>query len=527
MTRACSAALFGALAATTLGACHVGPNYERPRTPVAANAPFLEASPATLTAQTSPTWWRLYADSVLDGLIADAFAANTDLRVALANISRARGTVRSARGERFPSTTANGGYSYGQSARFGGSGGSSVGTSGTGTGGTGSGTGTGGTGGTGTGTTTGVTTSRLYSLFDLGFSASYEADIFGRVSRSIEAARRDVEAAQANRDDVRVIVAADTALEYANACSGAEQIAVARRSLALLDRSLQLTQLQFQEGRGNRLDVERARALREQQAATIPTLQANRAAALYALAALTGRVPAELPPAARTCTRTPALALPIPIGDGTALITRRPDIRRSERTLAADTARIGIATAALYPRVTLGGSAGLTSNALRTLFTGNAFNFLLGPAISWAFPNQEVARGQILSARGQAAISLATFDGTVLNALRDTETALSVLARELDRAQSLGRARDAAAQAAQLSRLRFTEGRDDFLTELDADRTLATAEAALAQSRQLIADDQVQVFRQLGGGWENTPPDPRERKPEWKQPLAADPASRG
>ena len=488
-----------------LGGCAVGPKYAAPRTPASAAGPLIEGSRATTAAAPTATWWRLYRDPVLDGLITDAFAANTDLRVAIANIARARGALRTARSDRLPSTNLSAQYSYSQP---------SIATGGSGSGFSGS-TGTGGTGG-GTGGTSGSGTGggrQQFSVFDVGFDAAYEVDLFGRVSRSIEASRRDVEAAEANRDDVRVVVAADTASAYADACSGTEQIAVARRTLALLDRSLGLTQLQYREGRGNNLDVSRAIALREQQAATIPQLEAARSAALYALAALTGRAPAELPETARRCTRAPQLDLPIPIGDGAALLARRPDVRAAERTLAADTARIGVATSELYPNIRLGGSAGFTSSALRTLFTGNAFNWAVNSLITWAFPNQEAARGRILSSRGQAAASLARFDGTVLNALRDTETALNALARELDRAQALDRAATAARQAATLSRLRFAEGRDDFLSQLDAERTLAGAENALAASRGQIAARQIRVFRELGGGWEGFGPDPGERSP--------------
>jgi len=511
----------GALAAMFVSACHVGPHYAAPTTPVAAAPRFIEGAgfAGAQPTPTDPRWWRLYDDPVLDALIADAFAANTDLRIAYANVARARGFLREARADRFPTTTASGDYTRGQSsAAFGGVGtGGGAGTGGTGTGGTGTGgtggqagggTGTGGTGtgGTGTGTTGGTALTsggRGYSLFNLGFAVSYELDLFGRVYRQIQAARRDVEAERALADQMRVTVAADTATAYVDYCANAVQEAVAIRTVTLQDRTVQITQAALDAGSGTRLDVERARALREQSAATIQTFRAAEAAARYSLAALTGRAPAELRPEALTCKRVPTLGQPIPIGDGATLLARRPDVRAAERTLAADTARIGLATAGLYPTISLGGSAGLVSGSARRLFSGSALQYSVGPLLSFNFPNQEAARGRILVAQGQGAVSLATFDRTVLTALRETETALSALARELDRRQALTRARDAARNAAQLSRLRFSEGIDNFLTELDADRTLATAEAQLAQSEQLVAQDQVTLFRALGGGWED------------------------
>ena len=509
------ATAFAALTGMLLGACHVGPHYARPTTPSDAAPRFIEGagSAAVSPAPTDPRWWHLYNDPVLDALIADAFAANTDLRIAYGNVARVRGLLREARADRFPTTTASAGFTRGQSSVAsgpGGTGGTGIGTGGTGAGagGTGSGTGAGTTGDVSTGGGGGN-----YSLFDLGFSLSYELDLFGRVYRQIQAARRDLEAERALADQMRVTVAAETATAYVDYCANAEQEQVAVRTVALQDRTLQITQATLDAGSGTLLDVERARTLREQSAATIATFRAAKAAARYGLAYLTGRAPADLRPEALECRRVPQLTQPIPIGDGAALIARRPDVRAAERTLAADTARIGLATAGLYPTISLGGSVGLVSGSARRLFSGSAFQYSAGPLLSFTFPNQEAARGRILQAQGQGAVSLATFDGTVLAALRDSETALSALGRELDRRQSLLRARDAARRAAQLSRLRFTEGIDNFLTELDADRTLATAEAQLAQSEQAVADDQVTLFRALGGGWESADDDRGDRKP--------------
>jgi NodT family efflux transporter outer membrane factor (OMF) lipoprotein len=527
------AALAAALAATAtaLAGCHVGPRYATPGTPASAARAFIETDTrVALPAPTDPRWWHLYNDPALDALIADAFAANTDLRVAYANIARARGALRSARSGRFPSTTTSANYNYseystalGSGARASGTGstgGGGTGTGGTGAGGTGTGTGTGGTG-TGTGATGG---GGGFSAFDLGFAVNYEIDLFGRISNQIRAARRDLEAERALADNLRVTVAADTTLSYVDYCSATVQESVARRTLALLQRSLGITELTFEAGRGTRLDVERARTLAEQQAATIQPFEAARASARYSLAALTGRTPADLDLSRIPCTSTPHLAIPIPIGDGRALLARRPDVRAAERTLAADTARIGVATADLYPTIGLGGSAGFASGSLRQLFSASAFNWAAGPLLSWAFPNREAARGRILQAQGQAAASLATFDGTVLTALRETETALSALARELDRREALGRARDSSRIAAQIARLRFTEGIDSFLAELDADRTLAQAEAARAQSDQAIAQDQIALFLALGGGWEDAADDHPRARPI---PARPGPLSRG
>ncbi|MDB5686805.1 MAG: transporter, partial [Rhizorhabdus sp.] len=331
---------------------------------------------------------------------------------------------------------------------------------------------------------------------------SYEVDLFGRVGRSIEAARGDAGAAAAALDVARVAVAAETARAYADASSSAERLTVAQHTVDLLDQTVSLTSKRFDAGRTTRLDVSRSAALRDQQRATLPPLRATRDAALFRLATLTGRTPADLPPEVGQRATTLRLDRPIPVGDGRALLARRPDVREAERTLAAETARIGVATADLYPRITLGGSIGSTGPSIGDIFGGGPLRWLLGPLLSWSFPNQEAGRARIAAADATAQAALARFDGTVLRALQETETALSAYAHELDRRQALTSARDEAQIAANISRAQLREGRTDFLVVLDAERTLANTEADLAESDARVTTAQVDLFRALGGGWQ-------------------------
>jgi multidrug efflux system outer membrane protein len=199
------------------------------------------------------------------------------------------------------------------------------------------------------------------------------------------------------------------------------------------------------------------------------------------------------------------LKRPLPVGDGTALLKRRPDIREADRTLAAATARIGVATADLYPKISLGGSVGTSGISLGQLGSNQGFRFSIGPLLSWTFPNITVARARIRQAEATGEAALASFDGTVLIALRETETALSDLAAELDHQTALTAARDYSAEAARIVGLRYGAGAENFLAVLDAQRTLATAEAALAASRAQLTTDQIAMFKALGGGWENAP----------------------
>jgi NodT family efflux transporter outer membrane factor (OMF) lipoprotein len=335
---------------------------------------------------------------------------------------------------------------------------------------------------------------------DLGLDVAYEADLFGRIGRNIEAARGEVGAADADVAAAQVLVVAETTRAYADAASAAERRDVAARIVALLDRSLALTERRRSVGLANGLDVARIAALRSQRQAEVPALEAERQAALFRLATLTGRTPQELP--AGIGARRDALRLqrPIPVGDGAGLLARRPDIRAAERRLAAATARIGVATADLYPRITLGGSIGSTASSFGDIFSGGPIRWLLGPLLNWSV-NRAPIRARIAAAEADSQAALATFDGTVLRALEETETALSNYRRLLERHAALQEARNQAGRAAEITRARQREGDINSLELLDAERTFADAEAELARADGTIANAQVELFRALGGGW--------------------------
>ena len=464
--------LIATVSALTLAACAAGPDYARPTLPAASSGPFLSAkagvtSTAPAPNDADPQWWRLYQDPVLDALVQDALAANADVRVAVARIAKARASLREVRGDRLPSTEVSAGATYGRI--------------------------------TGNRLPQGI--DRQSWVVDAGLTVGYEVDLFGRVSRGVEAARGDVAAAEADADAVRVTVAAETARAYADAASAADRLSVAERIVSLLDKSVALTARRAEVGLTTKLDTARVAALRDQRAADIPAIAAERDAALFRLATLTGRAPADLPPVAAERRTTLRLEQPIPVGDGAALIARRPDVAAAERRLAAATARIGVATADLYPQITLGGSIGQTSSGLGNLFGAGPLRWLLGPLINWNFLNQEVARARIAGAQADTQAALATFDGTVLGALGETETALSSYAHMLDRRTALQAARDQAETAVKITRAQQREGAIDGLEALDAERTFAEAEATLALADARIADAQVDLFRALGGRW--------------------------
>jgi NodT family efflux transporter outer membrane factor (OMF) lipoprotein len=469
MLRLLLAASTLALAATTAGA--VGPRYVPPVAPEAASGPFLSTSPAVSPAAAQDQWWHLYNDPVLDQLVAEALAHNTDIRAAVARLERARALQRDAGADRLPQTSIGAGTTYGRTSAI-----QSV-----------------------------PGADREAWRVDTGLSVAYEVDLFGRVGRTIEAARGDTGAAMADADAVRVSVAAETARAYADAASAAARLVVAERITGLLDRAVSVTARRSDVGLTTDLDTARITALRDQRRADIPQIAAERQAALFRLATLTGRAPADLPAIAGQRTTMLRLDQPIPVGDGGQLLARRPDIRAAERRLAAATARIGVATAELYPHISLGGSVGSTGTGLGDLFGAGPLRFLLGPLISWSFPNQGHARARIAAAKADTQGALAGFDGAVLHALEETETALSSYAHALDRRTALQGARDQAERAVRITRAQAREGSIDSLVALDAERTFAETEADLALADARISDAQVDVFKALGGSWTDAP----------------------
>jgi outer membrane protein TolC len=248
--------------------------------------------------------------------------------------------------------------------------------------------------------------------------------------------------------------------------------------------------------------------------AAVPLLLARQHNALYRLATLTGRPPAEADATLLACNMPPRLDSAIPVGDGAALLRRRPDIRAAERRLAASTAQIGVATAALYPNVRLGASIGSTG-AIKDFLSGLTTRYGIGPAISWQI-NQSVPRARIAQARAQQKADLALFDSTVLAALRETESTLNVYTYDLARMENLRKARDHAAEVASDAGRLQTAGRIGALSALDAQRTQATAEENLAAAETQISMDQIAVFLALGGGWQTT----RDNQPLRNDSLA-------
>ncbi|AKM32554.1 RND transporter [Pandoraea faecigallinarum] len=467
-----------AAAALVAGCTTVGPDYHLPdraamRSPEAngalvdgsqqavANAVSIEAVPED--------WWKLYDDPKLDALVRQALAANTNVRVALANVQRAVAMYHEVESENLPQGGVQAealraqisGESLLQEEKL-----------------------------------------PVANLAVATLGISYQIDFFGKLARADEAALAAAQASQAALDVARVSVAAETVRAYLQGCAANHEYDIANEQLKLQERSVAITRKLVDAGRNQPTDLLRAQAQADTLRAALPHFRAQHEAAAYRLAVMLGKVPGTLDADAAQCRRIPQLAQPLPLGDGTALLKRRPDVRQAERELASATARIGVATADLYPSIRIGASIG-ANGLLEHFGQGRTEQWTLGPMISWSLPTNGV-RAHIKGMEAGADAALAHFDGVVLKAVQETKTSLSAYLRELQRDAALRDARDKSRAAAEQNHKLYQAGRAPYLTSLDAERTHASAQAALAASETQVAMDQVNLFLALGGGWQSS-----------------------
>lgn len=462
---------FALLLLSVLGACTtVGPDYRVPQAAV-INAPgaqghFLSGEAVTKAEPLPDHWWKLYDDPVLDGLIEKALEANTDLRMAQANLQHSLALLDARGAGREIQAGLNAETSYAQRSAE---------------------------------AELQHVQPPARQIYSGGVAVSYDLDLFGGVRRGIEAASADSEAALAARDLVRVNVAAETTRAYSDACNSGFGLDVLGRSIVLQEKGLRLTALLVRFGRAAPYELDRRQGALENARARVPRLAARQRNAVFRLAALQGRTPDLADMQLLHCRHPLALSQAVPVGEGQALLRRRPDIRMAERRLAASTARIGVETSALYPDVRLGATAGSTGAAADFLSSlTNRFGF--GPLINWTL-NRHAARARIAAAQAQSRADLAAFDGVVIKALREVEIALNTYQAGIEQQQRLEQARGEAERVARRTRQLRAGGKIAELPALEAERDLMAAEQAVAENRAAMNEDQVALFLALGGGW--------------------------
>ena len=456
-----------------LSACQtVGPDYHLPAD-AAVQRPDLQGEWATqvpnvVSAPVPGDWWRLYQDPRLEQLVQQALASNTDLRVAAANLARARAQVDEAQ--------AAGGWS----------------------------------GGVKLGAQRLQESGEAFLLADkvpvanvgdIALTTSYQFDLFGTLQRGIEAAQANADATQAAADTARITLVADVVRAYTQVCAANEERQIAEHSLDLQAQSTQLTQRLRDAGRGDETQVTRSQTQFKSLRAELPRYEAARQAGLFRLSMLLAKPLEQLPAGTSRCAELPHMAQLLPVGDGATLLKRRPDVRQAERRLAAATADIGVATGALYPDISIGASVG-TVGILENLGKPATNRWGFGPLLSWSVPSNG-ARQRIHQAEAVSQGALAHFDGVVLNAIRETQTGLAQYNAQLQRRDALAEAEQSAQQAADQTHRFFQAGRASFLADLQATRTYTDMRAQLASANTQVAMSQIDLFLALGGGWES------------------------
>lgn len=453
--------------------CAVGPDYHPP-----ANAPETATSaqfgnvsaPGFAAGQVEARFWEAFQDPVLNDLVASALRSNYDLKIALANLNAARAARQLTAYDQFPTVTTQSDYRKGLESQN---------------------------------EIPGVShDQRRATNVDAGFDALWELDLFGRVRREVEAADADEAVVRASLRDAEVSVTAEVARDYFVLRGLQEQLAVAIRNADNQEKSLQLTQVRLQAGRGTELDTARAEAQLKTTLASIPPLQASIATTIYSLEVLTARAPGALTSQLSTPQPLPRLPQTNNVGTPEALLRRRPDIQIAERNLAGATARIGVAVGDLFPKVTFLGTLGFNANTLGGLGSGGSETYGYGPSITWAAFDLGRVNARIHAARANADGALSSYQKTVLSALREVESALVTYAQSERRTATLEEAAAASVKAARIAHQRFEGGLTDFLNDLDAERDALNAETSLATSRTETATDLVAVYKALGGSWQ-------------------------
>jgi multidrug efflux system outer membrane protein len=449
------------------GCASVGPDYVLPDTPVSATW-HTELKGGLSAEETDPqilaAWWKTLNDPELSSLIDRAVLGNLDLKKALARVREARARRGMAKADFFPTLDASGSATWSRTNKDTGSG-------------------------------------KTSDLFAATFDAGWELDIFSGVRRSVEAATGDLQASQEDLRNVLVSLLAEVALNYIDVRTSQAEIAVAEANLEAQSETYQLTQWRYEAGLSDELAVQQARYSLESTRSLIPALRTGLEEAMNRIAVLLGEKPGKVHPELEKREPIPVTPLNVAVGVPADLLRRRPDVRQAERQLAAQTARIGVATADLYPKFTLSGSIGLEALSLSNLSSSGAWSLSGGPRITWAIFNGGAIRQNIEVQSALQEQALIQYEATILGALEEVENALVAYAGVQHQRQSLSEATEAARRAVELAQHKYQAGLTDFNNVLDAQRSLLSLQEQLAQSEGNVTSNLVRLYKALGGGW--------------------------
>jgi len=449
---------------TCLGCASVGPDYVKP--PDRAPSSWSTALDKNLQTRTPDVhelalWWRALNDPLLDGLITEAVQGNLDRKEALARLRQARAQRAVSAAGLFPTLAAGGSSTKSKQG-----GASDVSTS-----------------------------------YKANLDATWEIDLFGGQRRSAQAAEADLQAAQEDVNAVMVSLCAEVALNYIELRTTQARLAAAQANIAIQEQTCNLEQARHAAGLSDALAVQQALSNLETTRAQIPTLNASLDTAMNALTVLLGRMPG---------TMKHALAVPLPIpevpsglivGVPADAVRNRPDVRKAERELAAQTARVGVATAELYPKLTLMGSLGTMALSSGDLFTAGSRFFSYGPTLSLPLFKGGSLRAAVEVQSALQEQALCRYEASVLTAVQEAENALSAYIKEQSRRETLTKAVQSAQEAQALAQVKYVAGLTSFDTVLNAQKTLTSLQDSLAQSTGDVAGNLVRLYKALGGGW--------------------------
>jgi len=469
---------FFLFAAICVSGCLVGPNYRPPATTAPALwseklAGGITAKPLAIT-----TWWQTFNDPVLISLVGRAVQSNLDLRIAEARLREARASRDITAAGLWPSINSSGSYTrthnskYGPAAQSAAAGGSAS------------------------------SFSLQQDLFQVGFDASWEIDVFGGTRRAVEAADDSVGAVQENQRGVLVSLLAEVARNYVELRGAQRQIIITQDNIKTQQDTLELTRSRYNAGLTSEIDVLRQEAQLTSTQSQIPTLESSVKRSIHRLGTLLGKEPGALLQELSKNAPIPGTPPEVPVGLPSDLLRRRPDVRSAERELAAATAQIGVAVADLFPRFSLTGFAGRQSEKFGDLSLGASKLWSVGPSIQWPiFQGGRIAANiKVQNARQEQA--LAIYEQAVLTSLEDVENALVDYTKEQIRYRSLAESVDANLRTVTLTNELYTRGLIDFLNVLDSQRSLYVSQFQLVQSQQNVTLNLVALYKALGGGWE-------------------------
>ncbi|MEX6504019.1 efflux transporter outer membrane subunit [Pseudomonas zhanjiangensis] len=475
-------ALLALVPALMLAACAVGPDY---RTPATAAAELASAvASAYDRSRFEALWWQQFDDPTLNQLVERSLQDNRELRVAFARLSAARAIRDDAANDSLPTVTSRASGAFGKAQQ------------------------------------PGVSEQRVRSeRYDLGLDMAWELDLFGRIQRQIEASEAQIEVAEADYLQLQVSLIAELVDAYGNLRGAQLRERIARDNLHNQRESRGITEQLRDAGVGSELDVLRSDARLAATEASLPQLQAEQLRARNRIATLLGQRPQQLG-VDLSAQPLPAISKALPIGDPAELLRRRPDVQAAERQLAAATATIGVATADLFPRVSLSGFLGFTAGRGSQLGASAARAWGVAPSISWAAFDLGSVRARLRGAEAEADGALANYEQQVLLALEESENAFSDYGKRQQRLLARVRQSEASRAAAQQAAVRYREGTVDFLVLLDAERERLAAEDAQAQAEVELYRGIVAIYKALGGGWQTGGRHPGGRHPGGSQPSA-------